>query len=51
MPADTYAWIAALDNDREHGSAFKYRSILTDVLAWAARGDGRRASPTCSPTG
>ena len=35
-PADTYAWILALDNDREHGSAFKYRSILTDVLAWAA---------------
>jgi CubicO group peptidase (beta-lactamase class C family) len=36
QPPDTYAWIVALDNDREHGSAFKYRSILTDVLAWAA---------------
>jgi CubicO group peptidase (beta-lactamase class C family) len=36
MPADTYAWILGLDNDRPHGSAFKYRSILTDVLAWAA---------------
>lgn len=36
MPADTYAWILGLDNDREHGSAFKYRSILTDVLGWAA---------------
>ena len=36
QPPDTYAWIAGLDNDREHGSAFKYRSILTDVLAWAA---------------
>jgi CubicO group peptidase (beta-lactamase class C family) len=36
LPPDTYAWIVALDNDREHGSAFKYRSILTDVLAWAA---------------
>jgi CubicO group peptidase (beta-lactamase class C family) len=35
-PPDTYAWIASLDNDRAHGSAFKYRSILTDVLAWAA---------------
>src|SRR5689334_16404483 len=35
-PADTYAWITELDNDRAHGSAFKYRSILTDVLAWAA---------------
>jgi CubicO group peptidase (beta-lactamase class C family) len=36
MPADTYAWIMGLANDREHESAFKYRSILTDVLAWAA---------------
>jgi CubicO group peptidase (beta-lactamase class C family) len=35
-PADTYAWIAELDNDRAHGSPFKYRSILTDVLAWVA---------------
>jgi CubicO group peptidase (beta-lactamase class C family) len=35
LPPDTYAWILALDNDRPHGSAFKYRSILTDVLAWA----------------
>lgn len=36
LPPDTYAWIAALDNDRAHGSAFKYRSILTDVLGWVA---------------
>src|SRR5436190_10272247 len=36
MPADTYAWIMSLDSDRKHGSAFNYRSILTDVLAWAA---------------
>ena len=36
MPPDTYAWILSLDNDREHGSRFKYRSILTDVLGWAA---------------
>ena len=36
MPQDTRAWIVELDNDRAHGSAFKYRSILTDVLAWAA---------------
>jgi CubicO group peptidase (beta-lactamase class C family) len=35
-PADTYAWILGLDNDRAHGSPFKYRSILTDVLGWAA---------------
>jgi CubicO group peptidase (beta-lactamase class C family) len=36
LPPDTYAWILSLDNDREHGSPFKYRSILTDVLGWAA---------------
>ena len=43
LPPDTYQWIMRLDNDREHGSAFKYRSILTDVLAWAAtEATGRR---------
>jgi CubicO group peptidase (beta-lactamase class C family) len=36
LPADTYQWIRALDNDGEHGGPFRYRSILTDVLAWAA---------------
>jgi CubicO group peptidase (beta-lactamase class C family) len=43
LPPDTYAWIAGLDNDRPHGSPFKYRSILTDVLAWiAAEATGTR---------
>jgi CubicO group peptidase (beta-lactamase class C family) len=36
LPPDTPPWIIGLGNDRAHGSAFKYRSILTDVLAWAA---------------
>jgi CubicO group peptidase (beta-lactamase class C family) len=36
LPPDTYAWITSLRNDREHGGPFKYRSILTDVLAWCA---------------
>jgi CubicO group peptidase (beta-lactamase class C family) len=36
LPQDTYEWILTLGNDREHGSPFKYRSILTDVLAWVA---------------
>jgi CubicO group peptidase (beta-lactamase class C family) len=36
LPQDTYAWITSLENDREHGGPFKYRSILTDVLAWCA---------------
>jgi hypothetical protein len=36
LPQDTYAWITGLQNDRAHGGPFKYRSILTDVLAWCA---------------
>jgi CubicO group peptidase (beta-lactamase class C family) len=36
LPPDTCAWIVGLDNAREHGGPFEYRSILTDVLAWAA---------------
>jgi CubicO group peptidase (beta-lactamase class C family) len=43
LPQDTPAWIVGLENDRAHGSAFKYRSILTDVLAWAvAEATGKR---------
>ncbi|MEX0991729.1 MAG: serine hydrolase [Actinomycetota bacterium] len=34
LPADTAAWIAGIENEREHGGIFEYRSILTDVLAW-----------------
>jgi CubicO group peptidase (beta-lactamase class C family) len=34
--ANTYDWIAKLDNARPHGGQFEYRSILTDVLAWCA---------------
>ena len=37
LPAtDTYSWIRLLPNDGAHGGPFKYRSILTDVLAWVA---------------
>jgi CubicO group peptidase (beta-lactamase class C family) len=36
LPPNTYAWIMALPNDGVHGGPFRYRSILTDVLAWAA---------------
>ena len=36
LPGNTYAWIMALTNDGVHGGPFRYRSILTDVLAWAA---------------
>ncbi len=36
LPPDIPTWIRTLDNDRAHGDPFKYRSILTDVLAWTA---------------
>ena len=35
LPPDTATWIAELTNVRSHGDRFQYRSILTDVLAWA----------------
>jgi CubicO group peptidase (beta-lactamase class C family) len=33
-PADALAYYATLHNDGPHGGAFRYRSILTDVLGW-----------------
>ena len=33
-PADALSYFATLPNDGPHGGAFRYRSILTDVLAW-----------------
>lgn len=32
--ADALEYFATLDNDGPHGGSFRYRSILTDVLAW-----------------
>jgi CubicO group peptidase (beta-lactamase class C family) len=34
LPPDLYAYILSMENDAEHGGVFRYRSILTDVLAW-----------------
>ncbi len=34
LPADALGYCATLRNDGEHGGAFRYRSILSDVLAW-----------------
>jgi CubicO group peptidase (beta-lactamase class C family) len=34
LPEDALAYFATLGNDGPHGGAFRYRSILTDVLAW-----------------
>lgn len=45
LPADTCDWISKSKNAREHGGPFEYRSLLTDVLAWAvqeASGPGAR---------
>src|SRR6202043_739029 len=33
-PADPPGYFATLSNDGPHGGPFRYRSILTDVLAW-----------------
>ena len=33
-PADALGYFATLGNDGPHGGPFRYRSILTDVLAW-----------------
>jgi CubicO group peptidase (beta-lactamase class C family) len=34
LPEDACAYMAGLVNDRPHGGAFDYRSILTDMLGW-----------------
>jgi CubicO group peptidase (beta-lactamase class C family) len=34
LPDDALAYFATLANDGPHGGPFRYRSILTDVLAW-----------------
>jgi CubicO group peptidase (beta-lactamase class C family) len=34
LPGDACAYFASLRNDGPHGGVFRYRSILTDVLAW-----------------
>lgn len=34
LPGDALAYFATLPNDGPHGGPFRYRSILTDVLAW-----------------
>jgi CubicO group peptidase (beta-lactamase class C family) len=33
-PADALGYFGTLQNDGPHGGPFRYRSILTDVLAW-----------------
>jgi CubicO group peptidase (beta-lactamase class C family) len=33
-PTDTYSYLLSLENDREHGGAFDYRSPVTSMLGW-----------------
>ena len=43
LPDDALGYFATLRNDGEHGGAFRYRSILPDVLAWVLeRASGAR---------
>jgi hypothetical protein len=43
LPADAPGYFGTLDNDGVHGGPFRYRSILTDVLAWVLeRASGER---------
>jgi hypothetical protein len=42
-PDDALSYFATLQNDGPHGGPFRYRSILTDVLAWVLeRASGTR---------
>jgi len=45
MPADATAYFATLKNDGPHGGPFRYRSILTDVLAWVIERAGGARLP------
>lgn len=40
-PAELHAYIASLQNDQEHGGAFRYRSVLTDLLGWVVEEAGQ----------
>jgi hypothetical protein len=40
-PADAIEYFRTLTNDSPHGGSFRYRSILTDVLAWVLEKAGQ----------
>jgi len=43
LPPDICSYYPSLENDGPHGGAFRYRSILTDLLGWVAeRAAGER---------
>ena len=45
LPADATAYFGTLKNDGPHGGPFRYRSILTDVLAWVIERAGGARLP------
>jgi len=45
LPADATAYFASLKNDGPHGGPFRYRSVLTDVLAWVIERAGGARLP------
>jgi len=49
LPLDACSYFATLENDGEHGGPFRYRSVLTDVLAWVIeRAGGARLAELIS---
>jgi len=49
LPLDACTYMATLLNDGSHGGPFRYRSILTDVLAWVIeRAGGARLAELIS---
>ena len=46
LPDDATAYFATLKNDGPHGGPFRYRSVLTDVLAWVIERAGGAGCPS-----
>ena len=42
---DTYGFLADLENDREHGGHFDYRSVVTSMLGWVVERAGGTRLP------
>ncbi len=42
---DTHAYLVGLENDREHGGAFDYRSVVTSMLGWVVERAGGARLP------
>ena len=45
LPTDITEYFSTLANDGPHGGPFRYRSVLTDVLAWVAERAGGARLP------